>query len=272
MGHKIAFLGDLIDAGSAVNAPDDAAVLAQVRRLVEDGHAMVVMGNHELNAILFHRIGYNGEPLRARDAKNLRQHKSFCDRFGVGTAAALAWTRWFLDLPLWRDLGDLRLVHACWNPGAIATIAARRSDGRLREADLEEVAGKQTAFARAVHLLLSGPEIALPPGVAFTDAGGHVRSDVRIAWWRSDAPTWRAAALSVPEPAELPDAKIGPTDDVAFYDPADPPVMVGHYKMTGEPVIETPHAACLDYPRSACVYHWSGERSLRQDNLIKLGA
>ncbi len=198
IGDKIAFLGDLIDASYAVNAPDDAAVLAHVQRLVDDGLPVAVMGNHELNAILFHRNDDDGVPLRARDAKNTRQRQSFCDRFGIGTASALAWTHWFLDMPLWLNLGDLRLVHACWNPAAIATIAARRPDGRLREVDLEEVAGKQTAFARAVHLLLSGPEIALPPGVRFTDAGGHVRSDVRIAWWRSDAPTWRAAALSVP--------------------------------------------------------------------------
>lgn len=267
---RIAFLGDFIDAGPAVDDPDDAAALESVRRACDDGSAMAVMGNHELNAILFHRCDSAGQPLRARDAKNLKQHRSFCNRFGIGTEAALDWTDWFLTLPLWRDLGGLRLVHACWNPSAIATISERRPDGRLKETDLEEVAGKQTPFAQAVNLLLSGPEIPLPRGVNFTDAGGHVRSDVRIAWWRADAPTWRAASLSVPNPAELPNSEIGTTQTVTFYGPENPPVLVGHYKMKGDPRIETTQAACLDYPARPCVYRWSGETSLRQDQLIEV--
>ncbi|MDO9526020.1 MAG: hypothetical protein Q7J57_10885 [Gemmobacter sp.] len=119
-------------------------------------------------------------------------------------------------------------------------------------------------------MLLSGPEIPLPPGVTFTDAGGHVRTDVRIAWWRADAPTWRAASLSVPNPAELPDCDVEAAHAVEFYGPENPPVLVGHYKMKGDPRIETPQAACLDYPRRPTVYRWSGEPSLRQDRMIEV--
>ncbi|WP_416915726.1 MAG: hypothetical protein ACMUJJ_01715 [Roseicyclus sp.] len=186
---RIAFLGDFIDAGRNVLRPDDAAVLDRVMILVETGAAVGVMGNHELNALLFHRLDPNGVPLRSRDAKNATQHRSFCARFGIGTPEALDRTAWFLTLPLWLDLDGLRLVHACWDPDAIATIAARRPDGRLHEDDLEEVARKETAFAKAVDLLVSGPEIPLPAGIGFHDAAGHYRSQVRIAWWRSDART-----------------------------------------------------------------------------------
>lgn len=269
---RLAFLGDFIDAGSAVAAPDDAPVLEKVRGLCEAGDAAAVMGNHELNAILFHRFNASGKPLRAHEPKNLKQHQSFCTRFGIGSAAALDWTEWFLGLPLWRDLGGLRLVHAFWSDGAIATIAARRPDGRLHVSDLEEVAAKETAFAKAVDLLVSGPEIPLPTGVSFTDAAGHRRTDVRIAWWRSDAPTWRAAALSVPDPSELPDGAIGPTRDLEFYRADAPPVLVGHYKMTGPPRIETAQAACLDYPKRPCVYRWRGERCLSDAGLAEIGA
>lgn len=271
-GGKIAFLGDFIDAGAGVDAPDDATVLGRVRQACEDGAAIAVMGNHELNAILFHRVGGQGSPLRARDAKNLRQHRSFCDQFGIGTVAARDWTSWFLRLPLWLDLGGLRLVHAYWSESAIATISARRPDGRLHEADLEEVSAKKTDFAKAVELLVSGPEIALPGGVTFRDAGGHVRSDVRVAWWRADAPTWRDASLSVPNPSELPVGEIGSAMDVEFYEPGEPPVLVGHYKMAGTPRIEAGQAACLDYPKRPCLYRWSGEATLRQDRLIEVRA
>ena len=50
----LTFLGDFIDAGQAVEAPDDRAVLEEVRDLIEAGRARAVMGNHELNAILYH--------------------------------------------------------------------------------------------------------------------------------------------------------------------------------------------------------------------------
>ncbi|WP_370743830.1 metallophosphoesterase [Roseinatronobacter ekhonensis] len=265
---QIAFLGDFIDAGKNVAHPDDGTVLHRVMALVETGEALAVMGNHELNALLFHRADAKGRPLRQHDPKNLAQHGSFCARFGIGTPEAIAQTQWFLTLPLWQDLGGLRLVHACWHPSAIATIAARRPDGRLREDDLEEIARKETPFARAVDLLLSGPEIPLPPGISFRDNAGHCRTDVRIAWWRSGPSTWREAALSVPDPDDLPDAPIEANDDITFYDEDQPPVLVGHYKMRGTPQIEGPAAACLDYPDAPCVYHWNSDEPLREEGLF----
>lgn len=267
---RIAFLGDFIDAGRDVDEPDDAAVLERVRNACDDGDAVAIMGNHELNAILFHRRNEKGQPLRAHDEKNIKQHRSFCERFGIGTEVALDWTDWFLTLPLWLDVGGLRLVHAFWGPSAIATVAARRPDGRLKREDLVEIAGKQTDFANAVNLLVSGPEITLPPDVCFRDAGGHLRSDVRIAWWRADVPTWRAATLSVPNPAELPDSAIGVETELEFYGPNNPPVLVGHYKMDGPPRIETPQAACLDYPKRPIVYRWCGEKTLNENGMIEI--
>ena len=270
-GAHIAFLGDFSDAGRSVPHPDDAAVLDRVMALMETGAADGVMGNHELNALLFHRLDADGMPLRQRDAKNAGQHRSFCARFGIGTPEALDRTSWFLTLPLWLDLNGLRIVHACWDPDAIATIAARRTDGRLREEDLEEVARKETPFAKAVDLLVSGPEIPLPPGIGFHDAAGHYRSQVRIAWWRADARTWRDAALSVPDPTVLPEAEIEIGRGVTFYGVEEPPVLMGHYKMQGHPSIERPRAACLDYPKAPCVYEWTGESALRNDGLRVLG-
>ncbi|MCZ8079072.1 MAG: hypothetical protein O9289_05920 [Rhodobacteraceae bacterium] len=267
---QLAFLGDLIDAGHNTTTPSDRQVLSDVRSLVDSGRAVSVMGNHELNAILFHRNDHLGRPLRSREPKNAKQHKSFCDAFGVGTDEALAWTEWFLGLPLWLDLGELRLVHACWDRAAIETIAERRPDARLRAEDLEEVAAKQTPFAQAVNLLLTGPELKLPDGVSFHDKGGHARHHARIAWWRSNEKTWRRASLSVPNPNELPDAEIEMIDGVEFYGEGEPPVIVGHYKMLGTPAIESANAACLDYPNCPCIYEWNGESQLLDESVIKV--
>jgi len=266
-GANFAFLGDFIDAGNSVDTPNDAAVLQKVRSLVEDGGALAVMGNHELNAILFHRRDKRGAPLRRHSSKNVSQHASFLDDIGFATPAAIEWTEWFLTLPLWIELDGLRLVHACWDQASIDVIKERRPDGRLRVDDLEEVALKQTNFAKAVEALTSGPEVLLPNNFSFHDNKGNRRREVRLAWWKPQQGTWRDLALAVPDLTELPDTPVIGADKISIYGDEQPPVLVGHYKMKGGPRIEVGQAACLDYPEFRCVYHWSGEHKLSQGNL-----
>ena len=70
-GH-IFFLGDFIDAGKSVANPADLDVLLSVRKLVDDGKASAVMGNHELNATLYHST----PPFLIHDEKNAKHHLS----------------------------------------------------------------------------------------------------------------------------------------------------------------------------------------------------
>lgn len=270
-GRPLAFLGDFIDAGHKTAAPDDLAVLERVRGLIDSGDAIAVMGNHELNAILFHRFGPDGAPLRPHLEKNRKQHRSFLDRFGLATPEALAWTQWFLDaLPLWHDGGDFRLIHACWNTPAIQLIAARRPDGRLRTEDLPDVADKSTPFGTAVELLLSGTELRLPDPYQFHDNSENLRRHVRVNWWTSGQPAWRDLALSVPDRSKLPPGDIPAALLPARYPSDAPPVFVGHYKMRDDPRIESSNALCLDYPDSPCLYRWQGEQILDDNNLIRI--
>ena len=55
----------------------------------------------------------------------------------------------------------------------------------------------------------------------------------------------------------------------------DKPLFIGHYWMTGEPVLITPHIACLDWSVASklpsaklCAYRFDGERELQQQKLI----
>ena len=266
-GRKVAFLGDFIDAGKAVGTPDDLGVLKRVRTLIDDGSAIAVMGNHELNAILYHRRKKTGEPLRRHSPKNAGQHASFLEQVGLGTPAAMHWTEWFLSLPLWIESDGLRLVHACWDHSAIEVVKKRRSDGRLHHDDLEEIAAKQTPFAKAVETLTSGPEVKLPEGYKFHDMKDEPRQHVRIAWWLANGGTWRDVSLSVKNLEELPDSPFEGVEGVPSYAQTELPVLVGHYKMQGQPRIDAPQAACLDYPEKYCVYHWVGEPFLLAKNL-----
>ncbi|WP_136684548.1 metallophosphoesterase [Falsirhodobacter xinxiangensis] len=249
----LAFLGDFIDGGA-----DDRAVLKCVRGLI-DGGAMAVIGNHELNAALFQR------GLRENNEKNRKQHASFLAAFNEAERAE--WTDWFLTLPLWRDLGGLRIVHACWSRPDIALIAQRRPNGLLHEDDLPEIAAESTPFGRAVQRIVSGPEMTLPAGHFFADKTGHPRTQMRVAWWRSDATTYREAALSVPDPLAIPDMPLPEGIRGEIYLEDAPPVLVGHYKMAGQPHVSG-NAASLDYPALPCAYRWAGEAVLSDAGLI----
>lgn len=231
-----------------------------MRGLTDTG---AVMGNHELNAVLFHR------GLRADSAKNRDQHHSFLEAFGFATFKALAWTDWFLSLPLWLDLGGLRFAHACCSFPDIATVSARRPDGRLQASDLAEIGTESTPFGRAVKRIVSGPEVALPAGQSFLDHKGHPRTEVRLAWWQNDAVTYREAALSVPDVMDLPDVPLPAGLAAKIYPAEAAPVLVGHYKMDGTPHVSR-NAASIDYPSAPCAYWWEGEEVLNSERLLKI--
>lgn len=268
---KVLFLGDFIDAGEAVEKAADFKVLKLVKSLMSERKAVGVMGNHELNAILYHAKGENGVPMRQHSPKNQKQHQSFIEEFGVGTAKAVEWTDWFLQaLPLWAEVDGLRLVHAFWTDAKIEVVRRRRPDGFLKRADLQEIAEESTAFGRAVKALVTGPEVELPEGYTFHDFHGNERKEVRLAWWNADAETWPEATLSVPNPLELPQDAMPPGAKSEIYRADAPPVLVGHYKMKGVPRIEHQKASSIDYPGAPCVYHWSGGNFLNATDLVKI--
>ncbi|HTB28290.1 MAG TPA: metallophosphoesterase, partial [Steroidobacteraceae bacterium] len=111
-GRTAIFVGDLVDRG-----PKQLATVDLVRRMVEAGSARCVMGNHEFNAIAWvtPHPEHPGKFLRDHHKPgNREQHQAFLDEV-EGTARQREITDWFRTLPLWLDLGGLRVVHACWH-------------------------------------------------------------------------------------------------------------------------------------------------------------
>jgi hypothetical protein len=268
-GDMIVFLGDLIDAGAGVANPSDRDVLEAAEGLITSGRAIGVMGNHELNAIQFHWQG-SGGPLRPNSKKNRNQHQSFIEEFGISTPVAERWTKWFLKcLPLWRDIDGLRVTHAYWGEEQIRIIADRRPNGLLAESDIPEITEGKSQFAKAVKMIVSGPELRLPDGYRFTDIYGYKRDEVRIAWWEDGDVLWKEAALSVSNPDELPEGNV-PVGSLTKLRPAVGPVLFGHYKISGEPRLLHKNTACLDFPQAPCFYRWRGEDVLTADNMVRV--
>jgi hypothetical protein len=181
-----------------------------------------------------------------------------------------------LSLPLWLDLPELRVVHACWHERFMEYLTPRLLDGARLSVELMRAATREPAseneldspdpsLFKAAGMLLKGLEAALPGGRRFTDRSGLPRSRARVRWWTSGPATYREAILleeslrkelpELPIPVQLPTCR---TDGK--------PLFFGHYSLAGPPRPLLPQVACVDYGAGhhgpLMAYRWDGETVL----------
>ena len=268
--RQAVFLGDFIDRG-----PSQRAVLDIVRPMVERGTALTVMGNHEFDAIAFATPDRTGDGyLRRHSEKNLRQHGIFLDAYADDAERYTETIAWFKTLPLWLDLGGIRVVHACWDQQWIDRISSYQ-DGSplLSDALLHASCSGSTWQYQAVKTLLKGKELPLTEGASYPDKEGRLRHIMRVRWWDRDARTYRDAFMG-PESAltHIPDDEIE-GDHLIEYGHEEPPVFLGHYWLEGQPAPLAANIACLDYSvgkpgGSLTAYRWDGETVLQSDRFV----
>ncbi|MDQ6625992.1 MAG: metallophosphoesterase [Verrucomicrobiota bacterium] len=272
--RQAVFVGDLIDRG-----PKIQEVLETARKMVDDGAALAVMGNHELNAILFHTRDASGKPLRAHTPEKVRQHAATLEQVVTKSADTWSdWLEWFKTLPFFLELGGLRIVHACWDQIAVDLVANRT----LRDREfLLEVGANQTPAAGALDLLLKGPELNLPAGAKWHDKDGHERTTMRTRWYAKPDPNveYSYRDLALPSLDCLPDTLADPSfcNAIEGYSPEAVPVLFGHYWLPpGRPALLASNVACLDYSAGKdgplVAYRWDGERILNQDKFVPSAA
>lgn len=271
-GRQALFVGDLIDRG-----PEQVEVLKIVRFMVDAGHARVIMGNHEFNAIGFATLHRSkpGEHLRTRSAKNQGQHAEFLRQVGEDSALHRELIEWFKTLPPTLDLGHIRLVHAWWHQPYVDQVIARLPDGAPMDEDFLHAAfTKGTPEWNAMEGLTKGHEIRLPAGHFFTDHSGAQRRDVRTRWWHAQPRSYRDVAIvGDDQEHQVPDHPL-PAEYITR--PVDgAPVFIGHYWLEGQPQLQSPNVACVDYSAAhegpLVAYRWDGERELDKRRFVAAG-
>ncbi len=268
------FVGDYIDRG-----PQQVESVDLVRRMTDAGSAKAIMGNHEFNAIAWYLPDPNhpGEYLRPHHSakygdKNYQQHERFLAEV-ENTPKHREIVDWFLTLPLWLDLGGIRVVHACWHQRFMDYLAPRLAEGNRLTADLMVEASREPADERekdhpdpsvfkSIESLCKGTEIPLPGDHKFRDKDGHERKRVRTRWWDASATTYRQTALLGDALREsLPDEPI--PEHVRIGIEGEKPVFFGHYWWSGNPQVLAERAACVDYSIARggklVAYRWDGE-------------
>lgn len=246
------FVGDLIDRG-----PEQIETVRIVRSMLEAGSAQCVMGNHEYNAIAYATRDPKrpGGYLRARDGergeRHGRQHRRFLEEVGIDSPLHHEIVDWCRTLPLWLDLGAVRVVHACWEAASIAALSAHCVPGLvgvLQEDGFLATSERGSAAWLAVEHCLKGPERELPPGAPYIDKDGNVRHSVRTAWW----------------------------EDPSYVSDTSPITFVGHYWRVGEMQPLSPRVVCVDYSAGKggplAAYRWSGETEPDRGHFIAVGA
>jgi len=264
------FLGDFIDKG-----PQQKRVLEIVMPMVQEGHALAVMGNHEFNALAFHTPNGQGGWLRPHTKKNIEQHQAFLTEY-QNPEELKPVLEFFWTLPLWIERQGLRVIHACWDEREFDTLKTERADQRLTLELLRKANIKGSKEYKAIELLLKGKELALPEGhEGFADNSNTRRFNIRVAWWDLNSTTYRKAYIG-PERARgnIPDLSTGGRHRVP-YEANETVLFLGHYWLTGDPQPLTANIACTDYSVTLedgklVAYRWSGEKELSKSNLVSV--
>lgn len=266
--RKVIFLGDFVDRG-----PEQVETVTIARNMVESGNALAVMGNHEFNAVAWATPDKEtpGEFLRPHTIKNQDDHQAFLDQVEEGSELHHSMIEWFKTLPLFLELDEFRVVHACWHPRHVEDIKAFVDDrNRVQPDAWPKLTREDAPGFNALEILLKGLEISLPEGHEFRDKQGNPRTNIRTRWWDLEGKTFHDVAMVPADVLDtIPHEEI-PENILPGYDKVKP-VFVGHYWLKGEPELLSDHIACLDYSvvdaaaGKLCAYRWDGKRALCKD-------
>jgi len=264
--HQVIFAGDFIDRG-----PKIRKTLQIAKSMTDAGSALAVMGNHEFNALCYHTKNKQGAYLRLHNDKNRHQQQATEDAFREYPDEWKMYLDWMMDLPVWLDLGDLRIVHACWHPAHLSKVKTALQGNRLTPEFLQVSAVEGNWEYESIEILLKGIEKELPEGQFFLDKDGHRRTAMRIQWWQSPHNLTLkeygigAAFLDDPTPVEW-------TNNF-YYSPNDVPVFIGHYWLKAKTQkLQSASVCCLDYSVAKggklVAYRWNKGERLNDMNYV----
>jgi len=229
--RRAIFVGDIIDRGPEIPASCDI-----VQGMMEAGAgAGVVMANHEANLLAMHvrHPICDGEYCRRRSNRNIAQVHETLAQFGNKLDDALMW---FSSWPLWLNVEDMMVFHACW-----------RGQAELQQAKITKL--NDTNFKRifsnnkllsSYNNLLKGPEFALGRG---RQKDGY---DVRYLWFAREQIDDAVVRTGVDDyGAHI--RKNGQRLKEFHHRKNGKLMFFGHYSMHGAPRIFQRNAICVDF-------------------------
>ena len=266
--RKAVFVGDIINRG-----PKIRETLNLVRKMVENGSAFAVLGNHEMYAILYYLRDIEGKYYKKRIPKYQLQINQTLAEFATCEDEFKSHLKWLRTLPMFLDFGDIRIIHACWDDKNIELIRNTVTGPKLTKTLLREIALNETEFSIKFWEACKGVDFQIPKDLLVFDADGRPHRSFRMKWWENpEGKTFKE--ISLESRFDLPDYTI-PHQIIQTrkpYSKNDPIVFFGHYCLKQCCGILADNLCCVD----SCVtrtgklvaYRWAGEKKLTKSNFV----
>ena len=249
--RQVIFVGDVVDRG-----PKIPETLCAIQRMLEQGSAQMVMGNHEYNLLCLLTPSNKDENksdsqdfLLPHNRLNLKRSRETLNQFSSSMDVLHAHLQWIRKLPLFLSFKNFRVVHACWDQRLIDQFLSRYGSNRIDQLLCESVQTDHFVYC-VLNRLMRGIDFPLPNGVSLIGRDGIKRNVFRAKFWLQEADSYQALSFQPdPLPSEianlLPD--LASMAGFSFYDESEPPLFFGHYWQRGKPTAIRENLACLDY-------------------------
>jgi len=266
--RKAVFVGDFINRG-----PKIRETLNLIRKMVEEGSAFAILGNHEMYAVLYYLRDLEGKYYKKRIPKYQLQINQTLAEFSSFKEEFKSHLKWLRTLPMYLDFGPIRVVHACWDNENIKLLQETIIGPKLHKSLLREIALNDTEFSEKFWETCKGIDFQMPRDLLIFDDEGRPHRSFRMKWW--DTPEGKTFKdISLETRFELP-AYTVPREIIQSrkpYSENDPIVFFGHYCLKECCGILADNLCCVD----SCVsrtgklvaYRWGGEQKLQKANLI----
>lgn len=269
--RKAVFVGDFINRG-----PQIKKTIRIIRKMVENGNALAVLGNHEINIITAYLKDKKGNPLVKPPLKNFI---SGLKTFNEFTDAPEEWQdnlRWLRTLPLFLELDGIRVVHACWSDQAIEYVKNNLPPGKIKREVFKKIYKNQSSeLAKNIWLLTKGLQFKMPGDLKIINNKGVSPRSFRMRWWENPAGK-TFEEMSFESKFHLPEYTIpGEILPATLPYPENAPIVFfGHYCRNDGPHIIKPNICCLDTcivgNKTLLAYRWNGEKALKTENLVRI--
>jgi hypothetical protein len=264
------FVGDFVDRG-----PNIIGSLDLVKKMVDNGNAFAVVGNHELNVLAYYTKDKDGYYLRDHNLKNQTQIKRTYEEFKGNKELRKYYLKWLRSLPIFLEFEDFRIVHACWDQEAVDLLKIENPDNCLSKKFLRRIYSKRGKLFNATMLLLKGREFNLPNDMVLKDSYGFKRTAYRIKWWEpmegkgfdeiSFGNRFKLPNYTIPNELCYP---------IPLYREDELPVFFGHYCRNSNAGVVRNNLCCVD----GCIanggeliaYQWNGQKELDQSNIVRV--
>lgn len=247
--RQVIFVGDIVDRGAEIRES-----LHIVRDMVARGSALLLMGNHEYNAITYStraRPDSERSYLREHTERHTFLIQETLEQFANYASEWREFVSWMIDLPLFLEAEHFRVVHACWDANLIDEFQSVYGARNTIDWDfLHESVEKSGLPGRFMERLTRGVDLHLPAGQVIQCADGFERRRFRVNFWHEAPAIYDEVAFQPdPIPQDHATKQISREDraKLVHYPADEKPLFVGHYWLRGEPRPMSSNVVCLDY-------------------------